>query len=580
MTPAAAKRKVRARVLRLIEPSTDAPERRVTALRSRRQMPVVLSVALLISALISVHFVAGGVSSGAVAPTTLRLGTTSIGNKAIDSNYQSMNLGTLSHTNALPTPTPTAVAHESPISSHEVFGFAPYWALHEESTFDVSGYSTIAYFSIGINANGTIDQSDNGWRGFESQQFVDLVNRAHRAGDRVVLAVSCFTQSSLDSLTSTSSAQQRLANEIVTLIRSKNLDGVNLDLEGEGGADRSGLVRLASTVSTSVHGQDPYWQVTLDTYASSAGDPSGFYDIAALSKVVDGFFVMAYQFNMTAHGGTPSMLTDQQYPLATTIAQYGAVAPTQTILGLPTFGYAWPTSGGDLGDPSVGGASIITSGLEYSSGHPVYWDSYTQTAWSSYQETGQWYQAFFEDPTSLFSIAKRAIEGGLAGTGMWALGDDGNMASFTEALDGNAPVVKDLVLGPVSTSVGESHHRVPRQPTTPTTEVHVHVTYVNPRTENYSGVYNDAPYALKLLEPKAPTSSAHLVGEVTTFSTDNESLACLSQGVPLQVWQVKTNSSRLLVTSTYPGDCASEAFELVLSPPSNSNAASPSTTVP
>ena len=32
-------------------------------------------------------------------------------------------------------------------------------------------------------------------------------------------------------------------------------------------------------------------------YASSAGDPGGFYNIAALAPAVDGFFVMAYQMN-------------------------------------------------------------------------------------------------------------------------------------------------------------------------------------------------------------------------------------------------------------------------------------------
>ncbi len=64
-----------------------------------------------------------------------------------------------------------------------------------------SDLSTIAYFSVDVNPNGSIDMSGPGWDGYESQDLTDLVNAAHQAGDRVVLTATDFSQSSLDTLT-------------------------------------------------------------------------------------------------------------------------------------------------------------------------------------------------------------------------------------------------------------------------------------------------------------------------------------------------------------------------------------------
>ena len=50
--------------------------------------------------------------------------------------------------------------------------------------------TTLAYFSVDANANGTLDQSGPGWSGYESQDLVNLVDRSHAAGDRVVLTVT------------------------------------------------------------------------------------------------------------------------------------------------------------------------------------------------------------------------------------------------------------------------------------------------------------------------------------------------------------------------------------------------------
>ena len=141
---------------------------------------------------------------------------------------------------------------------------------------------------------------------------------------------------------------------------AKNLDGVNLDFEGEGSGDQAGLTALVSQVSGAFRAANPHWQVTMDTYASAAGDPGGFYDIAGLAPSVDAFFVMAYDMN----GKSPSPtapLTGSGFTDLQALQEYTSVVPAaKVILGVPYYGYDWPTSGPGLGATPTAGQSPLS----------------------------------------------------------------------------------------------------------------------------------------------------------------------------------------------------------------------------
>jgi hypothetical protein len=81
-----------------------------------------------------------------------------------------------------PDPDPPTLASSAPLASHEIFGYAPYWTLPESSGFDVQELTTLAYFSVDANPDGTLDESGSGWNGYESQDLVNLVTRSHAAG--------------------------------------------------------------------------------------------------------------------------------------------------------------------------------------------------------------------------------------------------------------------------------------------------------------------------------------------------------------------------------------------------------------
>ena len=431
---------------------------------------------------------------------------------------------------------------------------------------------------------GSIAESGAGWDGYESQNFIDLIDRAHAAGDRVVLTVNDFSQSSLDGLASSQSAPQTLAQSLLDLVRAKSLDGVNLDLEGEGSGDQSGITNVVKVVASTLHAANPHYQVTMDTYASSAGDPSGFYDIPSLSHDVDGFFVMAYQLNLHASPNAGSPLTSSMFSNQTAVNQYADAAPAaKVILGLPFFGYDWPTSNGTLGAQAEGGPTIVTYAQEASSGHPIYWDADTDTAWTSYQVGQQWHEAFFENPDSLYLAAQMAQANGIGGVGIWALGMDGdNDQAMVSALDGNAPAQKDLLAGPSSTSssAGPAAAAPPRSApqrtssstapstapptttTTPTTTVPAPPAPQLPPVRGrhtYAGTWNGA---LTPLVPAVIASGRRtLLGTMTGFTTTNPQLACLSGQPSVEVFSLAGDPGQdWVVTREDLGDCATSTF--------------------
>ncbi|HEY3943121.1 MAG TPA: glycosyl hydrolase family 18 protein, partial [Acidimicrobiales bacterium] len=439
---------------------------------SRRVAAGLAATALALSAGAATLLVvptAGGSTQSDPTPTVPHSGGLSASSMAaiaglLDGSDASVSLPAATTT---PQPAPPSLADAPPLRPHEVFGFAPYWNLPSSGGFGVQGLTTLAYFSIGINPDGSLAESGPGWNGYQSQALVSLVDRAHAAGDRVVLTVNCFDQGALDQLTSNPSAPATLAAALVAAVSAKNLDGVNLDLEGTGSADQAGLTNLVATVSKALHAADPHWQVSMDTYASSAGDARGFYDIPALAPWVDAFFVMAYQLNMGATASGSSPLTNGMMSDQATVRQYASVVPpAKVVLGLPFYGYDWPTTDGTLGAQASGPATPVTYAQAVSGGHPVYWDSVTDTAWTSYQVGSQWHEDFFEDPSSLYLLASLAQTYQLGGVGIWALGMDGNDPAMLSALDGFAPPQRDTASGPSSTTTSPPSATPPTTATT------------------------------------------------------------------------------------------------------------------
>src|SRR5665213_2044333 len=342
--------------------------------RRRSQARQMATAALLLTLVLVVGLVTSLVTSSASASRKrVTVHSTPIaGNRGGPASHQSSHLAPAT---SAPVPAPPSLAAAAPLQSHEVFGYAPYWTLPQSASFDVKNLTTLAYFSVDANGDGTLDQGGSGWNGYESQDLVNLVNRAHAAGDRVVLTITCFSQRSLDQITSDPNAPARLSAALVAAVKGKSLDGVNFDFEGQGSADQAGLTNLITKVSAVLHATDPHWQVTMAVYGSAASDSGGFYNVATVAPALDAFFVMAYDMNSRTKPSATSPLFGAGYTDARVIEDFlKVVPPSKIVLGLPYYGYDWPTTDGSAGAAATGSESPLSDSVISAGHHQTYWD--------------------------------------------------------------------------------------------------------------------------------------------------------------------------------------------------------------
>lgn len=487
-------------------------------------------------------------------------------------------------------PAPTALAASPPLRPHEVFGVMPYWDLGSGGTFNLSGLTTVDYFGLNVNDDGSIQTSGTAWDGFVSQDFMDVIDRAHAAGDRVVLSLTDFDQSSLDQLSASASAPAQLAQSVLFLLKARDLDGVNLDFEGQGTGDQVGVTNLVKAVSQTLKAANPNYQVTMDTYASSGAGSTGIYDLAALSPYVDGFMVMAYQLNLKSPPSSSSPMTSGSASVQAILNDYTLSVPaSKVILSFPLFGYDWPTTNGTLEARAVGSPTVVTDAQEAAAGHPVYWDAVTDTAWTSYRSGQQWHEVFFENPDSLFLASRIARAQGLGGVGAWALGMDGDGdAAMLSALAGSAPPKQQMETGPPSKQatasqwvypISKAARRMIGVPVTTPTSASTATAQAPPTTStSTSGTTTTVPPASSpaaytffgdwlgqktpVVPTVVPSGAEKVAGVMSGFSTNYPGLSCLTQESLLYVFTIAghPNQKFVIANAETTGDCMNAAF--------------------
>lgn len=349
----------------------------------------------------------------------------------------------------------------------EVFGFAPYWALNANAGWNYSLLSTLAYFGLVINWDGSLDTNNSGWTGWNSQDFTDMVNRAHRAGDRVVVVIKQFDTASINDIVTNPPIGDKVIATTIDLIASKNLDGVNVDFEGhcwDAGCPtdptypniQGGMITFMTNLSARVHARWPSAFVSIDTNSGSASWDLGLFKIDALAPVVDAFFVMAYDMpfeNYPGHAAPNAPLNGWTFNDTTSMTEYVTKAPaSKVILGVPYYGYKWSTTSTQPYGVVVPGSgataasySQIVDDLACAAQLKRGWDSTGQSPWASWwspasgdpctANLNSWRELYFDDAQSLGIKYDLVNTKNLRGMGMWALGYDGNAPELWNVID-------------------------------------------------------------------------------------------------------------------------------------------------
>lgn len=445
---------------------------------------------LLVSLLLTVALAAGTSPARGVASTTP--------SPSPDPTHPQITQEAAQQVATAPVSAPTAVGGgptgSSAITgafgpSREVFGFALASSLADTTygypTWDFSLLTTVAFFGLHVNDDGTF-ASDSGMTVWNSSQLTGLVNVAHGSSTKVVLTIILQDFSSgTPHMCAGLAHYSTTVADAVSEIKAKGVDGLNVDYEGLNGScgtsdpswARHQMTTFVAALRTAL-GPNPF--LTVDTYASSAADPLGFYDIGALNvSGIDAFFVMAYdlEYSNYSHPPTscPSFCLGPTGPLAgyyyneeNTITQYTSlVLPSHVILGVPYYGRkacvsspgpnAVPT-GTVSADMYLDASTEATSSQVQPGSYAVHRDANDpagQERWDTWYNTSLacTRELYWDDTTSLGHKYDLVNSTNIRGVGIWTLNYGGGAPELWQLLhDKFAPALSWTSIGGVTSS--------------------------------------------------------------------------------------------------------------------------------
>lgn len=339
---------------------------------------------------------------------------------------------------------------------YQVFGFAPYWTINKLDNIDYSVLTTLAYFGVPVNTDGSLDREDVGYATLSSTRARRVFDKAQSYGTRVVLTITQMKNANIEAILEDPQAQKRSIRETVALVREHGLDGINVDFEymgNPGDRYKDAFTKYVKDMTTALHSEVPGSQLTVSVYASAMKDPK-IYDIGKISEYADAIFMMAYDFATSAsdHVIPTAPLYGYRegkywYDISTAVEDFLAVMPSEKlILGLPWYGYKYPVTEPGVkvakyqgssyyyyyrgrryrGFTSAPASSAVTyaTATQDMASEKTGWDDSGKVGWRAYQANGVWHMMFLDDARSLGIKYDFAKEKNLAGVGVWALGFD------------------------------------------------------------------------------------------------------------------------------------------------------------
>ncbi|HWB80857.1 MAG TPA: glycosyl hydrolase family 18 protein [Nannocystaceae bacterium] len=347
--------------------------------------------------------------------------------------------------------------------SASVYGYYAYW-LGSVADLPWDRLTHVAIFSVDVDGNGNLSGTEH-WTDVAEQALA----LAEPYGVHLHLAVTSFDAGVLDTMLSNPSARATAVDQLGELVEMYGGHGVAVDFEGMDAGNIGDLTDFVEELAARVG------EVSV---ATPAVDWAQAYDYPQLAAAAQSLFIMGYDYHW--RGGDPGPVAPLfgggawgQYALEWSVADYLAtgVPPEKIVLGLPLYGYTWPTVDDSVPGVASGDASSILFSDAKAEAAMIgaQWDDVTHTPY--YFPNGNT-QTWYDDAASLDDRIAWAIEDqALGGIGFWALNYDGNDPELWDMVKSHTQIDEPdpgTTSGGDETGDAESTGDVP-DPTTSTT---------------------------------------------------------------------------------------------------------------
>lgn len=349
--------------------------------------------------------------------------------------------------------TPVKVLGENDTKKLEnVFGFLPYWKM-SDSIIPYDKVNTIIYFGISIDKYGRIAKLDSdgnenpGWTKFKSKEFDNIIKTARQNNVKVILALEIMVNDDINAVINNPLARQNTRENIMDLVKQKELDGINIDIEYTGIPEertiknftifitefRDYLVKSKINVS-----------LTLDVHADSV-IRTRLFELEKIYPYLDQIIIMGYDFfrPTSTNSGPVAPLSGKEkfeYDITTAIEDFTKIIPVnKLILGIPFYGYEWNTETIEPFSktmPKTGALATYgrTQELIKEKHITPKWDELSSSPYLLFEDKGTLHQVFYENGKSLTKKIDIVKNKNLYGIAIWALGYDGKYPDIWEAI--------------------------------------------------------------------------------------------------------------------------------------------------
>ncbi|HEY6057652.1 MAG TPA: glycosyl hydrolase family 18 protein, partial [Candidatus Limnocylindrales bacterium] len=334
--------------------------------------------------------------------------------------------------------------------SREVFGYLPYWEMSAgtESYLRYDLLSTIAFFGVPINPNGSIGTASPGYEALMSGRATRITRAAHARGVRTEITFTSFGLKRNARFFGDARHRAKFVRQAVALLKARDADGVNIDVELISRRYYRSFGALVRELKAALAPVNPEATVSVATNANVSGARMA---AIAVANGADRVFMMGYDYRWSgskrAGAVDPIVSAVGGLSLSRSLSLYErtGVPLDRVIMGVGYYGRSWPTASRRLRAPvrsdteTFGDSEVFLPRMLPAArrGTSFMYDQVEQAArllrWDPDRRT--WIQTYYNDPRALAAKLELTNERDIAGLGIWALGYDRGQPGYWEAIE-------------------------------------------------------------------------------------------------------------------------------------------------
>lgn len=340
------------------------------------------------------------------------------------------------------------IAGAASSGSQKIVGYYPSWGIYQGFTWKQIDYSQVTHVAWSF---AMVDSLTGAMIGPEEQKESDdldsLVKAAHARGVKVLVSLGGATGSSaFPPMARVAAKRERFCREVTEFVRSRNLDGADMDWEWSGtplAADTAAYPLLLNQL------RDSLGSSRILSAALPASDWGGrWFDIPRIVDALDWIGVMTYDMtgDWDEYSGYNSPLfvnprkvgshAVADWSVASSMDYWNrkrGVPKSKLLIGQPSYGFVF--SGATAPGATYSGTATYSAYRSIVAALPTWARHWDDTAKANWATTPGGEYVTWDDPRTAAMKARWAKENGYAGAIVWELSQDYSAASGHPIMD-------------------------------------------------------------------------------------------------------------------------------------------------